>query len=92
VAQDDVLQGQDWDYQKHRKTQAAFKLYDKNKDGYVTRKEFQTVSRKLTSSQIEAVFRSYDSNKDDKLSYEEFKNFMFTNIEEKQKLKNENRL
>ena len=35
----------------------------------------------------QAVFVSYDSNKDDKLSYEEFKKFMFTNIEEKQKLK-----
>ena len=36
------------------------------------------------------MFKSYDSNKDDKLSYEEFKKFMFTNIEEKQKLKKEN--
>ena len=70
--------------------------------------EFQAVSRKLSSKQIEvrrkkeetaqpanvvrisplqAVFLNYDSNKDDKLSYEEFKKFMFTNLEEKQKLK-----
>ena len=38
--------------------------------------EFKSVSRRLSSGQVEAVFKSYDKNKDDKLSYDEFQSFM----------------
>ena len=64
------------------------RIYDKNKDGFITHNimfiaycivnylEFKSVSRRLSSGQVEAVFKSYDKNKDDKLSYDEFQSFM----------------
>ena len=43
---------------------------------FVNYLEFKSVSRRLSSGQVEAVFKSYDKNKDDKLSYDEFQSFM----------------
>jgi len=58
------------------KAETAFRLFDMNKDGYITRDEFKKVSKKLDSSQIEAVFHRFDLNKDGRLSMEEFKRLM----------------
>ena len=44
----------------------AFKLYDKDKDGYITKGEMEKLSKTLTKEQIEKVFarwarkRNYD--------------------------------
>merc|ERR1719410_2522728 len=57
---------------KSQKTETAFRLFDKNRDGYVTREEFTKVSKKLNQRQIEAVFAKFDANGDGRLSMEEF--------------------
>merc|ERR1712113_869143 len=61
---------------KSQKTETAFKLFDRNKDGYITREEFTKVPKKLTPSQIEAVFAKFDANGDGRLSMDEFKQMM----------------
>ena len=74
------------------KSLIAFKLFDMNKDGYITREEFKKVhlvisntvklypclkvSKKLDSTQIEAVFKRFDVNKDGRLSMDEFRRLM----------------
>ena len=58
------------------KTDTAFNLFDKNKDGFITKDEFAEVSKKLSPAQIDAVFAKYDANKDGKLSKEEFRNLI----------------
>ena len=37
------------------KAEMAFKLYDKDKDGYVTKGEMNRLARKLTTDQIDKV-------------------------------------
>ena len=37
------------------KAEMAFKLYDKDKDGYVTKGEMNRLARKLTTEQIDKV-------------------------------------
>jgi len=61
---------------KSQKTETAFRLFDKNRDGYVTREEFTKVSKKLNQRQIEAVFAKFDANGDGRLSMEEFRQMM----------------
>ena len=55
------------------KAEAAFKLLDKNRDGYITKDEFANVSKNLTPKQVEAVFGKFDKNGDGRLSFGEFK-------------------
>ena len=38
------------------KAQMAFKLYDKDKDGYITKAEMVKLSKNLTKDQVEKVF------------------------------------
>merc|ERR550534_798288 len=57
-------------------TDTAFKLFDKDKDGFITRAEFAKVSKKMTKEQIEAIFAKFDNNGDGKMSKEEFKQLM----------------
>jgi len=58
------------------KTKMAFRLFDMNKDGYITREEFKKVSKNLDVTQIEAVFQRFDLNKDGRLSKGEFRRLM----------------
>ena len=37
------------------KTEMAFKLYDKDKDGFITRQEMVKLSKNLTKEQVEKV-------------------------------------
>ena len=39
------------------KAQMAFKLYDKDKDGYITKAEMVKLSKNLTKEQVEKVFK-----------------------------------
>ena len=41
------------------KAEMAFKLYDKDKDGYITRAEMVKLSKTLTKEQVEKVFVMY---------------------------------
>jgi len=58
------------------KAQMAFKLYDKDKDGYITKAEMVKLSKNLTKEQVEKAFSKFDSDGDGRLSYEEFKKMM----------------
>lgn len=49
-----------------------FKLMDKNGDGFVTKKEFQTICKKLSKEQVKIAFSQFDTNGDDRLDYREF--------------------
>ena len=71
-------------------TDTAFKLFDKDRDGYITRAEFAKVtflnqlksvsifqvSKKMTNEQIDAIFAKFDDNGDGKMSKKEFKQLM----------------
>jgi len=54
----------------------AFKLYDRDKDGYITKAEMIKISKTLTKEQVEKAFSKFDTDGDGKLSYEEFKKMM----------------
>ena len=38
--------------ERSEKTKTAFKLFDKNKDGFITRQEFLKVCRKMTATAV----------------------------------------
>jgi len=61
---------------KQDKAEMAFKLYDKDKDGYITKAEMVKLSKTLTREQVEKAFSKFDFDGDGKLSYEEFKKMM----------------
>jgi len=61
------------------KAKLAFKAYDRNSDGYLTKAELRRTSKKMTDAQIDAVFEKYDKNKDGKLEFEDFKDLMESN-------------
>ena len=54
----------------------AFKLYDKDKDGYITKAEMEKLSKNLSKEQIDKVFARFDSDGDGRLSYAEFRKMM----------------
>lgn len=58
------------------RAERAFKLFDKDNDGFITKDEFQKISKKLNREQIEAVFSKFDKDGDGVLSFEEFKKML----------------
>ena len=44
------------------KAEMAFKVFDKDNDGFITKDEFQKISKKLSKDQIEAVFAKFDKD------------------------------
>ena len=59
-----------------KQAELAFKLYDKDKDGYITKNEMEKLSKTLTKEQIEKVFARFDKDGDGRLSYAEFRKMM----------------
>ena len=61
--------------QKKEYTQ-AFEVFDKNKDGMISRQELKTIMRSLgqnpTEDDIEEMLLNVDRDKDGQISYEEF--------------------
>jgi Ca2+-binding EF-hand superfamily protein len=51
-------------------------LYDKDKDGYITKNEMEKLSKNLSKEQIDKVFARFDADGDGKLSYAEFRKMM----------------
>lgn len=58
------------------KAEAAFRIFDKDNDGFITKDEFAQVSKKLTPAQVAAVFDKFDTNNDGQLSLGEFRRLM----------------
>ena len=58
----------------------AFKMFDKDKSGYIDAKEIRTVTttlgEKLTDKEVEEFMREADIDGDGRLSYNEFVNMM----------------
>ena len=54
----------------------AFKIFDKNKNGYIEAKELKavttTLGQSLSNEEFEAFWKEADINGDGKLDYEEF--------------------
>lgn len=54
----------------------AFKIFDKNKNGYIEAKELRSVTttlgETLTEEEFNEFWREADTNHDGKLDYEEF--------------------
>merc|ERR1712018_535937 len=55
-------------------TELAFKLYDKDKDGFITKSEMSKVSKRLSKEQVDKAFTKFDADGNGKLDYDEFKN------------------
>jgi calmodulin len=58
----------------------AFRIFDKNKDGFVDASELKkvttTLGQKLTNEEVDAFMDEADIDGDGKLSYEEFVNML----------------
>lgn len=59
-----------------KQAEIAFRLYDKDKDGYITKTEMEKLSKNLSKEQIDKVFARFDSDGDGRLSYAEFRKMM----------------
>jgi len=59
-----------------RQAEIAFRLYDKDKDGYITKSEMEKLSKTLSKEQIDKVFARFDADGDGRLSYAEFRKMM----------------
>ena len=58
------------------KAERAFKVFDKDNDGFITKEEFAKISKKLNKDQVDAVFNKFDKDGDGVLSFEEFKKML----------------
>ncbi len=60
----------------------AFRMFDRNKDGYVDAKEIKelttTLGQRLTFDELEAFMREADMDGDGRLNYEEFVKMMLS--------------
>jgi calmodulin len=59
-----------------KQAEIAFRLYDKDKDGYITKAEMEKLSKSLSKEQIDKVFARFDADGDGRLSYSEFRKMM----------------
>ena len=59
-----------------RQAEIAFRLYDKDKDGFITKSEMEKLSKSLTKEQINRVFARFDADGGGRLSLSEFRNMM----------------
>jgi len=81
------------DFHWKKKADLAFKLFDQNGDGFVSKKEFKWMTNNATISykHIDRVFKRCDLDGDGKLNYPEFRKMMFSQkerIEELQESEN----
>lgn len=71
-------------YGDQEKADLAFKAFDKNQDGFITKNEMLRTSKNLTKQQVDAVFQRNDVDQDGKISREEFHEFMQQSRQQKQ--------
>ena len=70
------------------KAKTAFGIFDKDGDGFLTKREFSKSMKSLSDHQIQSIFNKYDLDKDEKLSIHEFKNIMSAKKRRAMKSKN----
>ncbi|XP_040579932.1 uncharacterized protein [Lepeophtheirus salmonis] len=63
-------------HRQGKKAELAFRLFDKDKDGFITKNEMEKLSKSLTKEQINKVFARFDKDGDGRLSYAEFRKMM----------------
>ena len=67
----------------NKELREAFRMFDKDKSGYIDAKEIQTVTttlgEKLTEDELNEFMREADLDGDGRLNYNEFVNIMLSN-------------
>ena len=67
----------------NKELREAFRMFDKDKSGYIDAKEIQTVTttlgEKLTDEELNEFMREADLDGDGRLNYNEFVNIMLSN-------------
>ena len=64
---------------KMDKTEIAFKLADKDNDGYIDRSEFEKMAKNLSKEKAGKVFEKCDKNGDGRIDFSEFETMMNMN-------------
>merc|ERR1712223_6 len=64
------------DFKHYCKHSELFQSLDKNSDGFISKREFNEISKTLTKEQIATVMVKFDQDGDGKLSYSEFKKLL----------------
>ena len=61
---------------KAKQAENAFKLYDKDNDGFITKSEMEKLSKNLTKEQIDKIYERFDKDGDGRLTLPEFRKMM----------------
>ena len=61
---------------KEARAKSAFKAFDKDNDGFITKEEFSKISLKLSKEQVDTVFKKFDRDQDGVLSLQEFQKML----------------
>ena len=73
----ELKSGKSWEIDHELgKAKTAFGIFDKDGDGFLTKREFSQSMKSLSDHQIDSIYNKYDKDKDEKLSIHEFKNLM----------------
>ena len=81
--------GKSWEIDNDlEKAKTAFGIFDKDGDGFLTKREFSKSMKSLSDHQIDSIYNKYDQDKDEKLSIHEFKNLMSAKKRRAMKTKN----
>ena len=81
--------GKSWEIEADiARAKTAFGIFDKDGDGFLTKREFSKSMKSLSDHQIDSIFNKYDMDKDEKLSIYEFKNILSAKKRRSMKLKN----
>jgi len=59
--------------EKLDKIELAFRKFDKNQDGFLSKEEFDVMMKDVPAEQAERIFRSCDQKGDGRISLAEFK-------------------
>jgi len=65
-----------FDSTKMDRVEQAFRKFDINKDGYLSRDEFDLMMKNVSKEQADRIFGSIDTAGDNKISLEEFRTMM----------------
>lgn len=72
-----------FDPTKMDRVELAFRKFDLNQDGYLSREEFDQMMKNVGKEQADRIFRSCDTSGDNKISLEEFRT-MLSRADEKE--------